>query len=108
MPPCPRLIQLLQMTLPILTVELEAPGSGRASVMSIELRLAVFPNSNPRLVAGSDSFKYFSLRTAEDRATLGSDPSAAVCSVRHDRPPIVEAVGLSGWSVVIVPGLPMR
>ena len=37
-------------------------------------------------MAGSDSFKYSGLRTAEDRATLGSDPSAAVCSVRHDRP----------------------
>ena len=96
MPACPRLIQLLQVTLPILTVELEAPGSGRAFVMSIELRFVVFPNPNPRLVAGSDSFKYPGLRTAEDRATLGSDPSAAVCSVRHHRPPMVEAVGLSG------------
>jgi len=35
------------MTLPILTVELEAPGSGRAFVMSIELHFAVFSNPNP-------------------------------------------------------------
>ena len=48
----PRLIQLLQMTLPILTVELEAPRKRRAFVMSIE-SFAVFPISNPQLLAGT-------------------------------------------------------
>ena len=48
----------------------------------------------------------FWLRPVEDRATLGSDPSAAVCSERHDRSPNVEAGGLSGWSVLIMPVLP--
>jgi len=88
-------MQLLQMTTPILVVGLEARGMAQAVAMAIEHRLlTVFPNSKPRLVAGSSSSIYSVLHAAEDRATLGSDPSAAACSERHDRPPVPEAVGL--------------
>jgi hypothetical protein len=96
----PRLIQLLQMTLPILTIELEAPREQRAFVISIE-SFAVFPNPNPQLMAGAGSSIYHASANAEDRATLGSDPSAAGRRVRQGRPPatgrrVSEAVGL--WS----------
>jgi len=40
-------IQLLQVTQPILRVELKAPRGNQAFVLSIEHRFAVFPNPNP-------------------------------------------------------------
>ncbi|UCE61861.1 MAG: hypothetical protein JSU63_09005, partial [Phycisphaerales bacterium] len=62
--------------------------------------------SKPRLLAGADFFSYTDLRTAVDRATPGSNPSAAVCSERHGRPPLLEAVGLLGRSHILMPVLP--
>jgi len=84
------------MTLPILPVELEAPGATQASVMSIERPIGGVSDSKPLSLDRLRFIRVSWPRTAEDRATLGSDPSAAVCSERHVRPPPVEAGGLSG------------
>ena len=73
------------MTLPILTVELEAPRERRAFVMAIDPCGAC--DSNPFFGGRLRLFSLSYVRSAEDRATLGSDPSAAERSVRHDRPP---------------------